>query len=137
MSSLDNRYLVDERKSNHNYSQLERHMHKSPTCNELSPERPLTILWGEFEVGDLVGSGSFGHVYRCRSVKNGKYYAIKKFKNKYPTKKKAFEQREIQILQRFDQNKRTHCPYIMKAERIEYDNQRLYLVFECMDMSLT
>jgi serine/threonine protein kinase len=25
----------------------------------------------------------------------------------------------------------------MKAERIEYDNRRLYLVFECMDMSLT
>lgn len=25
----------------------------------------------------------------------------------------------------------------MKTERIEYDNRRLYLVFECMDMSLT
>ena len=25
----------------------------------------------------------------------------------------------------------------MKAERIEYDNRRLYLVFEMMDMSLT
>jgi serine/threonine protein kinase len=98
MSSLDNRYLVEDRKPNHNYSQLERHMHKSPTCKELSPERPQTILWGEYEVGDLIGSGSFGHVYKCRSVKNGKYYAIKKFKNKYSTKKKAFEQREIQIL---------------------------------------
>jgi hypothetical protein len=25
----------------------------------------------------------------------------------------------------------------MKAEKIEYDNRRLYLVFECMEMSLT
>lgn len=30
-----------------------------------------------------------------------------------------------------------HCPFVMKAERIEYENRRLYLVFEKMDMSLT
>ena len=30
-----------------------------------------------------------------------------------------------------------HCPYVMKAERIEYENRRLYIVFEMMDMSLT
>jgi serine/threonine protein kinase len=46
-------------------------------------------------VGDLIGSGSFGHVYKCRHLKTGKFYAIKKFKNKFQTKKKAFEQREI------------------------------------------
>jgi serine/threonine protein kinase len=89
----------------------------------------------------MIGSGSFGHVYKCRHVKTGKEYAVKKFKNKYPTKKKAFDQREIQVLQRFDQvekrNRDAHCPYVMKAERIEFENRRLYLVFELMDMSLT
>lgn len=30
-----------------------------------------------------------------------------------------------------------HCPYVMKAERIEYENRRLYIIFEMMDMSLT
>jgi serine/threonine protein kinase len=73
-------------------------------------------------------------------VKTGKEYAVKKFKNKYQTKKKAFEQREIQILHRFeemDRRGKSHCPYVMKAERIEYENRRLYMVLEKMDMSLT
>ena len=34
-------------------------------------------------------------------------------------------------------NRESHCPYVMKAERIEFENRRLYLVFELMDMSLT
>jgi serine/threonine protein kinase len=49
--------------------------------------RAATILWDEYEVIELVGGGSFGHVYRCRNIKNGKYYAIKKFKNKFSSKK--------------------------------------------------
>jgi serine/threonine protein kinase len=43
----------------------------------------------------MIGSGSFGHVYACKHVKSGKEYAVKKFKNKYNNKKKAFELREI------------------------------------------
>mgnify|MGYP001454039555 FL=1 len=69
---------------------------------EESPERHQLIIWNEFELLEQIGSGSFGHVYRCRNVKTGKEYAVKKFKNKYTNKKKAFDQREIQILQRFD-----------------------------------
>lgn len=30
-----------------------------------------------------------------------------------------------------------HCPFVMKAERIELENRRLYIVFERMDLSLT
>lgn len=30
-----------------------------------------------------------------------------------------------------------HCPFVMKAERIEFENRKLYIVFEMMDMSLT
>jgi len=29
------------------------------------------------------------------------------------------------------------CPFVMKAEAIEYDNKRLYIVFELMEMTLT
>ena len=124
---------------------------QSPTMSP-SPERK-TILWNEFEQEELIGGGSFGHVYRCRHIKTGKYYAVKKFKAKFQSKKKAFDQREIQILQRFDElDKRAkgsgspvnaagraggHCPFVMKAERIEFENRKLYIVFEMMDMSLT
>ena len=47
-----------------------------------SPERK-TILWNEFEQEELIGGGSFGHVYKCRHINTGKYYAIKRFKNKF------------------------------------------------------
>ena len=30
-----------------------------------------------------------------------------------------------------------HCPFVMRAERIEFDNKRLYLVQELMDETLT
>ena len=30
-----------------------------------------------------------------------------------------------------------HCPFVMKAERIQLENRRLYIVFERMDLSLT
>ena len=29
------------------------------------------------------------------------------------------------------------CPHLMKAERIEYENRRLYIVYQKMDLSLT
>ena len=106
-----------------------------------SPEKHKLIVWNEYEQEELIGGGSFGHVFKCRHVKTGKYFAIKKFKNKYTSKKKAFDQREIQILQRFDEifkdPRKVHCPYVMKAERIEFENRKLYIVFEKMDMSLT
>ncbi len=124
---------------------------QSPTMSP-SPERKF-ILWNEFEQEEQIGGGSFGHVYRCRHIKTGKYYAVKKFKAKFQSKKKAFDQREIQILQRFDEiearakgsgssanqvsGRGGHCPFVMKAERIEYENRKLYIVFEMMDMSLT
>lgn len=57
----------------------------------------------EFIQGEVIGSGSFGDVYECIQVKTGKKFAIKKFKAKYASRKKAFEQREIQILRRFDE----------------------------------
>lgn len=48
--------------------------------------------------------------------------------------KKAFDQREIQILQRFSKIEKrgpgTHCPFVMKAEKIEYENRKLFIVFE-------
>jgi len=57
----------------------------------MAPEKPVSILWGEFELGTMIGAGSFGHVYDGKQVKTGKVFAVKRFKNKYNSKKKAFE----------------------------------------------
>ena len=67
-------------------------------------------------------------------------YAIKEFKNKYPSKKKAFECKEIQILltmEEYTQKTGRFCPYIMKADAIHFENKKVYAVFELMEMSLT
>lgn len=47
--------------------------------------------------------------------------------------------REVKLLLRFDQMHKSyqHCPYVMRAERIEYDNKRLFIVFEKMEMNLS
>jgi serine/threonine protein kinase len=55
--------------------------HQSQTMSP-SPDRKM-ILWNEYEVEELIGGGSFGHVYSCRHLKTGKYYAVKKFKTKF------------------------------------------------------
>jgi serine/threonine protein kinase len=57
----------------------------------MAPEKSVSILWGEFELGAMIGAGSFGHVYDGKHVKTGKVFAVKRFKNKYNSKKKAFE----------------------------------------------
>ena len=89
-------------RSSSKLSEVDKFLQNSPQAQS-SPEKLRYIIWNEYELGDLIGAGSFGHVHKCRHVKSGKEYAVKKFKNKYQTKKKAFEQREIQILSRFEE----------------------------------
>jgi|TARA_B110000305_G_C18910458_1_gene390484 serine/threonine protein kinase len=72
------------------------YLQNSPKRLDPNVKEKLTkIIWGEYEMGQQIGSGSFGQVYKCRHVKTGKEYAVKKFNNKYTTKRKAFEQREV------------------------------------------
>jgi serine/threonine protein kinase len=61
-----------------------------------SPDsRKKQVVCMFYEVEQLIGSGSFGNVYRCRHIQTGKYYAIKEFKTKFTNRKRAFEMREI------------------------------------------
>ena len=65
-------------------------------AEDVSKERKtINVLDGEYQLLDIIGEGSFGHVYEAKSNRTGKIVAIKKFKNKYQNRKKAFEQREI------------------------------------------
>ena len=49
------------------------------------------ILWNEYEVGDQIGSGTFGQVFKCKHRRTGKIFAIKRFKAKFVSQKRAFE----------------------------------------------
>lgn len=34
------------------------------------------------------------------------------------------------------ESQRNHCPYVLRAEKIDYENRKLFMVFEKMDMNL-
>jgi cyclin-dependent kinase-like len=78
-----------------------------------------------------VGSGTFGSVYKCRDVQTGEMVAIKKFYSPYSSMDEVFEQWELQVLQTFNH------PNIIHAKKIEIENEKLYIVFEHLEMNLT
>ena len=63
----------------------------SPLAEDMKDKKQVNVLWGEYQLLDPIGEGSFGHVYEAKHNRTGKIFAIKKFKNKYQNKKKAFE----------------------------------------------
>ena len=57
-----------------------------------------------------------------------------------PTKQYKFDSATVKEWEKaagFKLQDKSHCPFVMKADRIEFENKRLYLVFENMDMTLT
>ena len=92
MSSFTHSRFSEERSPSRTgrNSEVAKILQNSPTYT-MAPEKPVSILWGEFELGAMIGAGSFGHVYDGKHVKSGKVFAVKRFKNKYNSKKKAFE----------------------------------------------
>ena len=37
----------------------------------LTDDKSKLIIWNEYEQLELIGGGSFGHVYKCRHIKTG------------------------------------------------------------------
>ena len=71
----------------------------------------------------------------------GRFVAVKVFKVKYASKAKAYENKEVKILRKFqsaeEKKKGSHSPYVMKAIDIIYENGKLHIVFELMELNLT
>ena len=50
-----------------------------------------TVLDGQFTKQSMIGSGTFGNVYRATHMQTGQIFALKQFKTKFLSRDKAFE----------------------------------------------
>ncbi len=79
-----------------------------------------------YKVGELIGSGAYGHVWRVEDKLDGKTYALKKvfgaFRNNVDAQRTY---REVEILQRI------HHPNIIQLHRVlgAANKEDLYLLF--------
>lgn len=85
-----------------------------------------------FEVLSSIGEGAYGIVLKCRDKKTNKIYAIKKFKDK-DTENLSIKKVLLRELRALRQLKH---PNIIKLHGSFKQNDRLYLVFDYIKMSL-
>lgn len=87
----------------------------------------------KYKIGELIGSGAYGHVWKVEDKITHRHYALKKvfgaFRNNIDAQRTY---REVQILQKI------HHPNIIRLFKVlGADNKEdLYLVFELMEADL-
>ncbi|CAH8365700.1 unnamed protein product [Eruca vesicaria subsp. sativa] len=100
---------------------------------ETTPESPRspkttqgTILMDKYEIGKLLGQGSFAKVYLARNIKNGENVAIKVIDKEKIVKSgmAGHIKREISIL------RRVRHPYIVHLLEVMATKTKIYIVME-------
>uniref|UniRef100_T1JYP1 Membrane-associated tyrosine- and threonine-specific cdc2-inhibitory kinase n=1 Tax=Tetranychus urticae TaxID=32264 RepID=T1JYP1_TETUR len=86
-----------------------------------------------FKIEKKIGSGSFGNVYKCISKDDGKYYAIKKSRERY--KGKSDRDRRLQEVAKHEQL--PGHPNLVKFYKAWEENGYLYIQTELCDCSLS
>ncbi|CAN6916390.1 unnamed protein product [Brassica oleracea] len=93
-----------------------------------SPDKsPATILLGKYELGRLLGSGSFAKVHVARSIETEQLMAVKII-DKKRTAKAGMEPmiiREIEAMRRLQ-----HHPNVLKIHEVMATKTKIYLVME-------
>lgn len=86
-----------------------------------------------FEIISKLGSGSFGEVYKVRCKEDGRYYAVKRAKEKFTGK--ADRERKLQEVQKHEQlPSHPNCVHFFQAWE---ERQRLYIQTELCCCSLS
>lgn len=89
------------------------------------------MLEGRFDRLEKIGEGTYGVVYRGLWKDTNRVIAIKKIRLEHEEEGvPSTAIREISIL------KELHHPNVVKLEEVMYDNKRLFLVFEYLELDL-
>jgi len=89
------------------------------------------LLLNRYEQLEMIGSGSYGSVYKARDVSTGEVVAIKKFYADFESLSEVEELKELQVLQRFKH------PNIIDMRMVDIEHNKLLIVFEHLDLNLT
>ena len=87
-------------------------------------------MQNKYEVIGVVGEGAYGIVYKCRNKNNGKFVAIKKFKEIDDDLVKKTMKRELKMLQLM------HHENIVDFQDAFKRKGNLFLVFEYVEKNL-
>ncbi|KAK8943751.1 CBL-interacting serine/threonine-protein kinase 12 [Platanthera guangdongensis] len=89
-------------------------------------ERQTSLILGRYELGMLLGHGTFAKVYHARNIKTGEYVAIKVLDKERILKSGlvAHIKREIAIL------RRVRHPYIVQLFEVMATKTKIYFVME-------
>ena len=87
-------------------------------------------MQNKYEVLGVVGEGAYGIVYKCKNKENGKYVAIKKFKEIEDELVKKTMKRELKMLQQMNNEN------IVEFQDAFKRKGNLYLVFEFCEKNL-
>lgn len=91
----------------------------------------MAVLEDKFEVMDKIGEGTYGVVYKSFWKGTARAIAIKKIRLEHEEEGvPSTAIREISIL------KELHHPNVVNLEEVMYDNKRLFLVFEYLELDL-
>lgn len=138
---LKDNYEYDEELGNTNHNQYDQDTeminncistnNNFDLCNNNNNNDEMNEKDEDYQVIEIIGSGTYGTVYKGRYLKNNKLIAIKKIKIEMENEGVPSNAlREISILQEL-----TH-PNIVKLITVKCKEHRLYLLFELLNYDL-
>ncbi|CDW98725.1 hypothetical protein [Sporisorium scitamineum] len=103
-----------------------------PSASKPAPVAPTTTTLGNYQLGDCLGRGAFGSVYRGLNYMNGETVAVKQIQLGNIPKPELGE-----IMSEIDLLKNLHHPNIVKYKGSEKTKDYLYIILEyCENGSL-
>ncbi|KAJ1263970.1 hypothetical protein BS78_09G227300 [Paspalum vaginatum] len=85
------------------------------------------LLMGQYELGKLLGKGSFAKVYRARKVKTGEEMAIKIMDKNYLARSGTTKQ---QVMREIDIMRRVRHPHIVRIHEVMATKKSIFVVME-------
>ena len=88
------------------------------------------IKKSDYEIGEIIGKGTFAHVYIARNKKTGKYVAVKKIKKTEVQLKRILPEHianQIKILSMINH------PFIIKCNAFTQDDKNIYIILELVN----